>query len=105
MPGLSSVTAKPLSYLPRLRKAESNTSVIVIEWGESPTDIAESILYEVDYTLTPFGESARDPVKIFVSFDSPLKIVIQHVVMYGTNTSTCTCTNCKAVYIHTLYIL
>ena len=90
MPGLSSVTAKPLSYLPRLRKEESNTSVIVIEWGESPTNIAESILYEVDYTLTPFGESARDPVKIFVSFDPSLRIVIHHVVMYMVQTlSTC----------------
>ena len=81
-PGLSSVTAEPLSYLPRLRKGESNTSVIVIEWGESPTNIAESILYEVDFTLTPFGDSAKDPVKMFVSFYPLLRIVILHVVMY-----------------------
>ena len=81
-PGLSGVTAKPLSDPPRLREEESSTSVIVIEWGESPTNIAQPILYEVDFTLTPFGESARDPVKEFVSFDPPVRIIIQYVHVY-----------------------
>ena len=81
-PGLSGVTAKPLSAPPSLRGEESSTSVIVIEWGESPTNIAQPILYEVDFTLTPFGESARDPVKEFVSFDPPVRIVIQYIHVY-----------------------
>ena len=67
MPGLSSVTAEPLRRDPQLRASESSTSVIVIEWGESPTNILP-ILYEVDYILTPFGEMAMPPKKELVSF-------------------------------------
>lgn len=67
MPGLSSVAARPLVHGPRLRVNESSSSVIVIEWGESPTDIDQPILYEVDYILTPFGGSAMAPKKEFVS--------------------------------------
>ena len=72
MPGLSSVAANQLDCPPRLRENESSTSVIVIEWGRSPTNISQPILYEVDYILSPFGESAMDPVKKFVSCDGPI---------------------------------
>ena len=70
MPGLSGLRAKELSFPPRLREDESSTSVIVIEWGESPTDIStNSILYEVEYVLTPFQQPPMDSVKTFVSHD------------------------------------
>ena len=65
--GLSNVRAGQLSYAPRLRENESSTSVIVIEWGVSSTNIPNSILYEVEYTLTPFRQPAMDPAKTFVS--------------------------------------
>ena len=70
-PGLSGINAQPLSSPPVLRESESNTSVIVIEWGESPTSIATPILYEVEYTLTPFLQPTMDPVKEFVSLYLP----------------------------------
>ena len=31
----------------------STTSVIIIEWGESPSNITQSVVYEVQYTLFP----------------------------------------------------
>jgi hypothetical protein len=65
--GLSNVRAGQLSFAPRLRQNESSTSVIVIEWGESSTNIPNSILYEVEYTLTPFRQPAMDPVKTFTT--------------------------------------
>ena len=64
-PGLSSITAEPLSSPPRLDESRSNLSVIVIEWGVSPTNVL--ILYEVEYTLTPFLQSPMNTVKEFVS--------------------------------------
>ena len=75
-PGLSSVSAKPLLFKPRLNIDESNTSVIVIEWGESPSNIAQSIVYEVDYTLTPFLQPSRDPIKEFVSL---MLVICMHI--------------------------
>ncbi|CAI8042252.1 hypothetical protein GBAR_LOCUS23471, partial [Geodia barretti] len=65
--GLSNVRAGQLSYAPRLRENESSTSVIVIEWGVSSTNIPNSILYEVEYTLTPFRQPAMDPAKTFTT--------------------------------------
>ena len=67
-PGLSSITAQPLSSPPRLDESRSNLSVIVIEWGVSSTNVL--ILYEVEYTLTPFLQSPMDTVKEFVSLFS-----------------------------------
>ena len=67
MPGLSNISAKPLACAPSLRTSESSTSVIVIEWCASPTSIAQPILYEVDYSLTPFGGNTMNAVKEFVS--------------------------------------
>jgi hypothetical protein len=65
--GLSNVGAGQLSYAPRLRENESSTSVIVIEWGVSSTNIPNSILYEVEYNLTPFRQPAMDPAKTFTT--------------------------------------
>jgi hypothetical protein len=67
VPGLASLTAEPLNSAPRLDKDQSNTSVIVIEWGESPTDIGKPILYEVEYTLTPFRQPSMEPKKEFTT--------------------------------------
>ena len=67
-PGLSSLSTEPLRFPPKLILDESSASVIVIEWGESPTNISQSILYEVDYTLTPFQQPSMDPIREFVSF-------------------------------------
>lgn len=63
----SGTAAEKLSQPPRLRESESNTSVIVIEWGESPNNLPQPILYEVVYTLTPFDGIPTGPVNIFVS--------------------------------------
>lgn len=52
-PGLAGVAPQNLSFPPRLRSNESNTSVIIIEWGVSPSDIPQSVVYEVQYTLNP----------------------------------------------------
>ena len=66
-PGLSNIEVEAPSFAPRLRQSESSTSVIVIEWGESDSSITQPILYEVDYTLTPFQQPTMDTVKEFVS--------------------------------------
>ena len=66
-PGLSNIQVAAPSFAPRLRQSESSTSVIVIEWGESDSSITQPILYEVDYTLTPFQQPTMDTVKEFVS--------------------------------------
>ena len=52
-PGLSGVAPQNLSFSPRLRSNGSTTSDIIIEWGESPSDIPQSVVYEVEYTLSP----------------------------------------------------
>ena len=52
-PGLENLSPQNLSSPPKLRMEGSNVSTIIIEWGESNSDIANSVVYEVNYTLSP----------------------------------------------------
>ena len=56
-----------LTYAPRLRENESNTSVITVEWGGFETNISQSVLYEIQYNLSSLKGDSMSPVKVVSS--------------------------------------
>ena len=67
--GLVGVAPQNLSFSPRLRMNGSTISVIIIEWGESPSNIPQSVVYEVQYTLFPLEGGSICGTKIVSAYN------------------------------------
>lgn len=90
-PGLLGVAPQNLSSPPALRRNGSTTSVIIIEWGESPSDIPQSVVYKVQYTLFPLEGDPISDSKIVssVMFEYMYLYVRMYMYLYCVVTACC----------------